>query len=58
MSQNIEFQHKVLVQKIRQQMIRYTLAIREGRFADAKMIEESITFLELEIDKLMPFKDE
>jgi hypothetical protein len=56
MNQNIEFQQKVLMQKIRQQMMLYTTAIREGRFADAKGVEDKITGLQLELDKLLPFK--
>jgi hypothetical protein len=42
-------------EKLQLQSNRYTVAIREGNFADAKAIRNAMNQLQLDMDKLMPY---
>jgi hypothetical protein len=46
---------KRIKEKLQLQGNRYTVAIREGNFADAKAIRNAINQLQLDMDKLRPY---
>ncbi len=56
MNSTIHSAVKELKHKILQETDKYTIAIQEGNFIDAKAIKHNITALQLKIDRLMPYK--
>jgi hypothetical protein len=58
MNANIQFQLGVLTTLLNAQEERYTLAIRQGSFADAKLVRDSIKALDAEMQNLLRLASE